>query len=121
MKITRVFNGADGLSRFGEVDVELADSGPIGSLSKCYPVEGVYFRETPGDYHFDWHPAPQRQFIVLLDGEIAIETGDGDRRTFKGGEILLVEDTTGRGHLTYSVDGKLRRSLFLPLADTTNL
>lgn len=118
MKITRIFNGPDGLSRFGEIDIPLVDSGDIGALSERYPVETIIFRETPGDYHYDWHPAPQRQFIVLLDGEIAIETGDGECRNFKGGDVLLVEDTSGRGHLTYSIDRKLRRSLFLTIPES---
>jgi uncharacterized cupin superfamily protein len=34
---------------------------------------------------------------VLLDGEIEIGTSTGEKRTFKGGDVLLVEDTTGKG------------------------
>jgi hypothetical protein len=51
----------------------------------------------------------------MLDGEIEIETGSGETRRFSGGDLLLVEDTTDRGHRTRSVDGKLRRSLFIPM------
>ncbi|HEY5895549.1 MAG TPA: hypothetical protein VIT91_20200 [Chthoniobacterales bacterium] len=116
MKITCVENDADGRSRFREWDIPLVPSGDIGALSALVPVTGVIFRETGGDYDYDWHRAPQRQFIVLLDGEIEIETGSGEIRRFRGGEILLVSDTEGRGHRTRSVDGRLRRSLFLPLA-----
>ena len=32
-----------------------------------------------------------------------------------GGDILLAEDTTGRGHISRSIDGKLRRSIFITL------
>ena len=55
---------------------------------------------------------------MLLDGEIEIETGDGEKRRFSGGDILLVEDTTGRGHRTRPVDGRTRRSLFIPLDES---
>lgn len=115
MKVTRVFAGPDGESHFGEVEIPLKDSGDIGRLSEIVPATGVLFRETGGDYDFDWHHAPRRQYVVLLDGEIEIETSDGEKRRFRGGEVVLVEDTTGRGHRSRSVDGKVRRSLFVAL------
>lgn len=120
MKVTRIFTASDGQSRFEDVDLPLRPRGEIGNLSDEVAVTGLIFRETGGDYDYDWHRAPQRQFIVLLDGEIEIETGDGTRN-FRAGEILLVEDTTGRGHRTRSVDRRPRRSLFLPLADDFTL
>jgi uncharacterized cupin superfamily protein len=79
-------------------------------------AESVVFRETGADYDYDWHPAPARQFVVLLDGEIEIEVGNGEIRRFTGGEVLLLEDTTGRGHRTRNVGAVPRRSLFIPLA-----
>lgn len=115
MKITRVYADAAGESHFAEIDVPLADSGAIGRLSERQPVTGIIFRETPPDYDYDWHPAPRRQYIVLLDSEIEIEVGDGERRRFRGGDILLVEDTIGRGHRTRTVDGQTRRSVFVTL------
>ena len=73
------------------------------------------FRENDSGYDYDWHHAPQRQLIVLLDGEIEIETSFGERRRFRGGEIILVEDTHGAGHRTRSITSGPRRSLFIPL------
>ena len=115
MKITRLYADADGHSRFEDQDVPLDDAGEIGALSETLPATGVIFRRNPGDYNFDWHPAPQRQYIVLLDGEIEIETSLGEKRRFRGGEVLLVEDTWGKGHRTRSVDGQERRSIFITL------
>ncbi|HEY9479589.1 MAG TPA: hypothetical protein VIP79_05850 [Gemmatimonadaceae bacterium] len=115
MHVTRVFTGADGPTHFEEVDIPLEGAGSIGRLSATIPATGVIFRETPADYDFDWHPAPRRQYVVLLDGEIEITVGDGDARRFVGGDVLLLEDTTGRGHRTRTVDGRLRRSIFIAL------
>ena len=42
----------------------------------------------------------------------------GDKRRFAAGEVVLVEDTTGTGHRTRAVSDGVRRSLFIPLADT---
>jgi hypothetical protein len=113
VKITRVYADAEGESHFAELDVPLRDAGPIGRLSEMQPATGVIFRENDADYDYDWHCAPRKQYILLLDGEIEIETSDGDMRRFRGGDILLVEDTTGKGHRTRSVDHKPRRSVFV--------
>ncbi len=119
MKITRITEDAAGLSTFTDVPIALEDQGTIGRLSQLVPAEGVIFRETSPDYDYDWHPAPQRQYIVLLDGEIEIEVGTGEIRRFRGGEVLLVEDTKGRGHRTRAIGDKPRRSLFIPLGQAS--
>ena len=55
--------------------------------------------------------------IELTDaGEIEVEVTSGEKRRFRGGDVVLVEDTTGTGHRTRTVDGRPRRSLFVPLA-----
>lgn len=115
MKITRIYSDERGESHFAEQEVELRDSGPIGRLSDPIPAQSVIFRQNDPDYDYDWHVAPRRQFIVLLDGVIQIEVSDGTRRTFRGGDILLLEDTTGRGHRTHNLDRRERRSVFIPL------
>ena len=115
MKVTRVYADAAGDSHFGEIDIPLQDGGTIGRLSERHPVENIIFRENDSDYDYDWHCAPQRQYIVLLDGEIELETSDGEKRRFRGGDILLVEDVSGRGHRTRTVNNKPRRSLFVTL------
>lgn len=115
MKIIRLYADADGESRFEELEIDLEDAGEIGRLSARHAVDSVIFRENPPGYDFDWHTAPERQYIVMLDGEIEVESSTGEQRRFAGGEILLVEDTWGKGHRTRSVDGKPRRSLFVPL------
>ena len=121
MKVTRVRPDSDGVTHFDEIEIPLADGGEIGRLSALFPVEAVVFRETGADYDFDWHPAPARQLVVLLDGEIELEVGDGETRRFGGGEILLLEDTAGRGHRTRNVGPVPRRSLFVRLAPGARL
>jgi hypothetical protein len=75
----------------------------------------VIFRANAPDYDLDWHTAPRRQYIVLLDGEIEITVSDGEMRRFAGGDILRMEDTFGRGHKTRHTRAQSRRSLFIPL------
>ena len=115
MRITRIYSDPKGESYFEDIAIELSDSGDIGLLSKPHLVKHMIFRETESDYDYDWHTAPQRQYIVLLEGEIEIEVSSGDIRQFSGGDILLVEDVRGKGHRTRTIDNKPRRSVFVTL------
>ena len=116
MKVTRIYTDKDGESHFAELDIPLQDAGEIGALSGLFPVEEIIFRETGGDYNYSWHNAPCRQFVLMLQGSVEIEVSAGVRRTFHGGDILLVEDTTGRGHISRAVNGQPRKSVFVTLA-----
>ena len=115
MKVTRVYTGDDNQSHFEDVDVPLKDGGGVGQLSDLIPATGVIFRETSGGYDLDFHNAPRRQYVVMLDGAVEIEIGDGTKRILGTGEILLAEDTTGQGHISRAVNGQPRKSLFIPL------
>ncbi len=115
MNITRLYADRDGESHFGEIEIALRDMGPIGRLSERLPVKEIIFRENDADYDYDWHNAPQRQYIVLLDGEIEIEVSDGEKKVFRGGDVLLVEDVDGKGHRTRVTNNEPRRSLFVTL------
>jgi hypothetical protein len=118
VRIVRIGVTVDGGSRFEDVVIDLTDAGAIGRLSAPYPASSVLFRENDPGYDLDWHCAPQRQLIVLLDGEIEVEVTSGEIRRFCGGDVVLVEDTTGTGHRTRSIGDEVRRSLFLLLAET---
>lgn len=63
-------------------------------LAAC--AAGLKFRETPGDYDFDFHCAPAKQFVVSLDAGVEIEVTDGTRRVFPAGTVMLAEDTWGK-------------------------
>ena len=115
MKATRIHAGSDGITRFEDFEVPLEDAGSVGRLSADWPANAMVFRETDENYDFDWHPAPRKQWIVLLDGRIVIETGDGEVREFGGGDLLCVEDTEGRGHRTKQLSKGVRRSLFIAI------
>ncbi len=115
MKVLRVYSGDDGESHFEDIEIPLKDLGQIGKLSKRMDATGVVFRTTDGDYEFDWHTAPRRQFVINLDAAVELEVGDGSVRRMEPGSVLLAEDLTGRGHISRAVDGKARTSMFVTL------
>ena len=114
-KLTRICSNSNGDSIFEEVEIPLNESGNIGKLSETLPANGIIFREVEPSYDWDFHTAPQKQYIILLDGEIEIETSLGEKRTFKAGEVLLAEDTTGKGHKTRNLQHQKRKSIFIIL------
>lgn len=113
--ITRIYSDANGESHFEDFEVALKNNGDIGFLSDGEPVKSIVFREVNPSYDYDFHNAPDRQYIILLDGGVEIETSLGDKRTFSTGSILLVEDTNGKGHKTKNIEEKLRKSIFIKL------
>ena len=113
--ITRVYSDSNGESHFEHIQIPLHEAGNIGRLSEVVPANGIIFREVEPSYDWNFHTAPQKQYIVLLDGEIEIETSLGDKRIFKAGEVLLVEDTTGKGHKTRNLQPIKRKSIFTTL------
>jgi quercetin dioxygenase-like cupin family protein len=71
----------------------------------------------PGEMQ-DWHPAPQRQFVIILSGQLEIGCGDGSTQVFGPGDARLVEDTTGKGHTTRVVGGEPVLTATVPLAQS---
>ncbi len=116
MRIHNIYADAAGESHIRDLDIDWARNGPFGKISHPVPVSSVSFRVTDGSYDLDWHNAPRRQYIVNLQGSVEIITSDGESRVIGPGEIILAEDTTGKGHLSKAVAGGERRSLIIPLA-----
>jgi hypothetical protein len=106
MKVTRVYTGADGQSHFDEIEVE---------IEKLQPGDGIIFRHAPpGDFN-DWHRAPRRQYVINLSGQSEIEISDGTKRRFGPGDIFLVDDTTGRGHISRALGSQPRLFITIPV------
>ena len=115
MKIHRLYVDKNGESHFEDVQVEFKESARAGRLSARLPATGIIFREVPPDYDLDWHPAPRRQYIINLDAGVQLTASDGETRRIGAGEVILVEDTWGKGHRSKALDGKLRHCIFVTL------
>ena len=113
--VTRIYTDANGDSRFEDIAIPLNDAGEIGFLSAAQNAGTIVFRKVTEHYDYDFHNAPDRQYIILMDGIIEIETSTGEKRSFSAGEVLLVEDTTGKGHRTRNLNKEVRSSIFITL------
>lgn len=106
MKYTRIYADPAGESHFEDVEVELAQvnyapPAPPLNLSSFSPALKYAFCSFPVGWRGDWHTEPQRQIFFILSGEIAGQASDGEVRHFGAGGIVLGEDTTGKGHVSW--------------------
>ena len=115
MRIHNLYAEANGESHFRDIEVEWVDESRGARLSRRLPASGIIFRQVPPTYDVDWHPAPRRQYIINLDGRVELTASDGESRVIGAGEVILVEDTTGKGHLSKAIDDKLRHCIFVPI------
>ncbi|MHB8575824.1 MAG: cupin domain-containing protein [Dehalococcoidia bacterium] len=107
MQYVRIYPGPDGESHFADVEAPMAAlaTGTAGHLTgQSDALTGLlHFNSTAnaaeavGEWG-NWHNAPRRQFVIWLQGELDIEVSDGEVRRFGPAMILLVDDTTGKGH-----------------------
>jgi len=105
LTFVRIFSDASGESHFAEdqIEFDLADYAPPAapiSISDVKSADGVVFLSSPPGWQGDFHPAPRRQFIFMLAGELEVEVSDGETRRFGPGAVILAEDTAGRGHVS---------------------
>ena len=112
MKITRIYADSDGESWFEDIELETKPKGP-GLTSLPFGVGKFTIRETPGPSTQDWHVAPMKVYVVLLTGAVEIEVSGGGVRRFSAGDILLAEDTFGKGHKTTTISEGIRKTLFI--------
>lgn len=117
MNFTRIFNDDQGKSHFGDLNIDVRDGGPIGFLSERFPVGEMMFRETPSDYDFKWHPAPQRQLLFIIKGRCEFKVSSGETRQFGAGDVVLLEDIEGEGHCSKALFNEVRHSIFVTLPD----
>ena len=111
-KIIHLYTGNDGESHFEDIEIPLKEK--IGNRQESKPLDAksIIFRESEGKKTSARHNAPRRQFLIILGGELEIEVGDGTKRRLVTGDVLLAEDTTGRGHVSRTVD---RKAVVVPL------
>jgi hypothetical protein len=115
MRIHNLYEDTEGVSHFRDIEVTWDEVRQSNKFSARQPASGIVFRETTKDYTVNWHPAPRRQYVINLDSAVHITAMDGETRYIGPGEVLLVEDTTGKGHISKFVGGAMRRSIFVAL------
>lgn len=118
----RAYVDANGESHLEEVDVDLllsdyAPPAPALFVSAPGPAAGCgYLAAAPG-WDGGWHPSPRRQLFVLLHGILEGEVSDGRSVRLRPGDVILLEDLSGKGHASRVVGDEKVEALVVVLPD----
>ena len=78
-------------------------------------VVAIHFKETPAHSSYDWHPAPEKQFVITLSGTLEFVTPDGETFVVRPGDVLFAEDNLGKGHKWRLIDDQPWRRAYVVL------
>ena len=110
--MTRIYTGADGLSHAERIEMKAANG-----VTELMKGTGAQFSSRPAAPGGDWHVGPARQFVITLSGRAELTVGNGEKVEVGPGNINLIEDTTGKGHITRNVEDRI--VVTIPLVDQT--
>jgi hypothetical protein len=102
MGIVRIYTGDDARSHIEELAHVIP---PFGTpeIERTQSATGIAFLRRDRDTFSGYHNTPRRQYIFILTGSLQFEVGDGGKCMMGPGEVVLVEDVTGEGHITRGV------------------
>jgi len=106
MNAFRLFTGADNASHL--------QRGTI-ALDRRTDAAAVHFKESPPHAAFDWHEAPERQYVITLAGTLEFTTRDGETFVIRPGDVLVADDTAGTGHKWRLIDDQPWRRCYVVL------
>ena len=120
LSFSRLYTGPDGVSHWVDEKLQLASRGTQGlealmATAQIGDVKGSFVAMLKAGATEDWHIAPRRQFMVCLRGLVEVTAADGQKRTLKPGEFALLEDTSGKGHITHAAGKEDHVALALPV------
>ena len=113
--VWRLFTLPDGRSSMERIQLPLSNG-----RSALLGGTGVQVVTMQPSTVVDWHVGPRRQLIATIAGEGELETGDGQKLTVKPGVLTLIDDLTGKGHIT-RIGPEGRLCVFMPLDEGTKL
>lgn len=118
---TRLYSDDQGESHFEDVEIDLtltdyAPAPPL-NLSPLTKATQFGFMKAPAGWSSDWHPSSARNLFFVLTGEWEVTASDGEPRRFGVGSVLLVEDTTGKGHSSRVVSDSDSLAAMVQLGD----
>ncbi len=105
MELTEIYADAVGETHFRKTKIDLAlrdfapPSEPI-HVSPEIPSTSSVFLVAPPGWDKEFHPTPRKQLAVMLKGEATINASDGDIIEVRPGDVILLNDQRGKGHLS---------------------
>jgi mannose-6-phosphate isomerase-like protein (cupin superfamily) len=110
-----LYTGTDGQAYVKNIEVAARPSGVVDLL----PNSGIEIHRTQPGFSIGWHVERRRQYVITLSGRGEIDIAEGKKIILTPGTILLVENTTGKGHKTRVLGNQPWVALWVTLKDQT--
>jgi quercetin dioxygenase-like cupin family protein len=120
MNYVHVYADSAGASHFREEHLDFAPGRTEETSIHALAAKGrtTLLRLRAGSVE-DWHNAPRAWFLIVLQGASEVTTSDGEVRQFGPGSLVLLDDTTGKGHRTRAIGTVDHVAAVIPIADDT--
>jgi hypothetical protein len=131
LSVTHLWADASGVSHFRDEKLSFEAATPenptAGTTSRTNPdpealvslplrgATGATFLYLKRAAIEDWHRAPRRMYLIPVQGMSEVTAGDGEVRRFGLGQIVLMDDLTGKGHVTRAVGNVDHIALTIPV------
>jgi hypothetical protein len=105
MNLIRLYSDAAGESHFGHCDLKMTlkqfapPAAPL-HVSEPQAAKAYLLLELPAGWLGEMHVSPKRQVMFCLSGSIKVTSSTHHERIIEPGMGLLMEDTTGKGHIS---------------------
>lgn len=122
MLLTEIFADEKGETHFRKIEIEFKKrefappSKPV-QVSKEVSTTSALFMIAPPGWDKEYHPTPRKQLCVMLSGALSVTATDGKTIHMGPGDVLLVNDTACRGHLSQILGNENASFLFVGLED----
>jgi quercetin dioxygenase-like cupin family protein len=106
LRAFKFFTGSDKASHVQEGTID---------LTARTDVVTIHFQESPAHSSYDWHTAPEQQYVITLTGTLEFITRDGEKFVLRPGDVLIADDTMGTGHRWRLIDDQPWRRAYVVL------
>ena len=105
LEYIRVFSDDAGESHIETATItfqseRFAPPAPPLDVSATSRASGWNLLRFAADWVGGWHCTPYKQWMFLMAGQATVRASDGSQCDLRAGNICLLEDTRGKGHLT---------------------
>ncbi len=122
MDLIEIFSDTDGETHFrrSPVPMSLREFAPpsraVGVSTETTATTSLFLEAPPG-WDDSFHTTPRRQLAVLLEGSLKVTASDGEALTVAPGDVVLLNDLTGKGHLSEVQGDRPARFLLVGYGD----
>jgi gentisate 1,2-dioxygenase len=116
MKFLCIDVDAQGHSFFKEIDLPQTGTKQRVSSKSQDVLYWTMSISQPG-YATDFQRAPDLRILAIFSGQMNVTVSNGETRNFVRGDMLVMWDTTGQGHITRVVGTEPCHVLHMAVAD----